>query len=297
MKWEMPEGEPVLEPQDTPGHPMSAWFADARQIRRERYAGRAPKRRTRALITMVHNEPVFLPLWLRYYSRFFAPEDIHVLDNETSDGSTSGGGFTRIPVSHGEVDHTWMVRTIEELQHELLGTYDMVLVTDVDEMVAPVPEWGGDLGDYLDRFDEEWVNALGYEILHRRDLEPPLDLGRPILDQRGWWFPNDAYNKAALATVPMEWRPGFHGRSDFHFNLDPDLRMIHLHRMDYELCRARHMVREKRAWNERDLEAGWASHNRLTSGDEFDRWFNEDSGFSLIPIELEQIRPNWRGVF
>jgi hypothetical protein len=57
------------------------------------------------------------------------------------------------------------------------------------------------------------------------------------------------------------------------------------------------MVREKRAWNERDLEAGWASHNRLTSGDEFDRWFNEDSGFSLIPIELEQIRPNWRGVF
>ena len=48
----------------------------------------------------------------------------------------------------------------------------MVLVTDVDEIVAPVPEWGP-LDHYLDHFDEEWVNCLGYEILHQRDVSRP----------------------------------------------------------------------------------------------------------------------------
>ena len=64
-----------------------------------------------------------------------------------------------------------MVRTLEAHQHELLERYDMVLTTDVDEIVVPNPEWGT-LGQYLDRFDEEWVNCLGYEVLHLKDREP-----------------------------------------------------------------------------------------------------------------------------
>ena len=187
---------PALEPQDSPEHPLAPFFAAARRGRRDHYAAPGRKRPTsRALITMVHNEAVFLPIWLRYYSRFFAPGDIYVLDNDSTDGSTDRDGFVRIPVVHDSVDHVWMVRTIEELQHELQERYDVVLVTDVDEIVAPVPEWGT-LGAYLDRFDEESVNCLGYEILHMPG-EAALDVDRPILDQRGHWFSNGAYNKAA----------------------------------------------------------------------------------------------------
>ena len=74
---------------------------------------------SRAVFTMVYNEPVFLPIWLRYYSRFFAPDDIYVFDHQSTDGSTSGGGFVRIPVTHDTVDHTWMVGTLQAHQHEL----------------------------------------------------------------------------------------------------------------------------------------------------------------------------------
>jgi hypothetical protein len=291
-----PAGPPILEPGDSPGHPLAPWFAQWRHRRRERYASRPPRRRSRAVITMVHNEPVFLPIWLRYYSRFFGAEDMHVLDNESTDGSTERAGFVRIPVAHDTVDHTWMVRTIEELQHELVARYDAVLVTDVDEIVCPRPEFGT-LGDYLDRFDEEYVNCLGYEILHRPAAEPPLDLRRPILDQRGCWFFNDGYDKAALATVPMRWRPGFHGREDFGFRPDPDLRLIHLHRMDYELCRERHHTRRRRAWAQQDEQLAWAAHNRLTEDAELDGWFHDDSGFAGIPITTERIPPSWRGLF
>jgi hypothetical protein len=292
--FEPPPGPVVLGPLDDPHHPLAPWFEHARARRREHYAGRAPRHGSRALVTMVHNESVFLPLWLRYYSRFFDPADVYVLDNDSTDGSTGAGGFVRIPVAHDTVDHTWMVRTIERLQHALLERYDMVLVTDVDEIVAPAPGLGT-LGDYLDHFDEEWVNCLGYELLHVRG-EPPLRLDAPILGQRRHWFFNDGYNKAALATVPLRFKPGFHGRADQHFNLEPDLRLIHLHRMDREICRERHRVRRRKPWAPDDDAKHWATHNRLVDDEAFDRWFDGETGFAPIR-RVQEIPEAWFGVF
>jgi hypothetical protein len=288
----------VLEPWDSPHHFMAWNFDELRRRRREHYAARSSPKPAprRAIITMVHNEPVFLPIWLRYYSRFYAPEDIYVLDNDSSPGTLPEAGFVRIPARHASVDHAWMVQVIEGLQHELLERYDSVLVTDVDELVVPDPRWGT-LGDYLDRFDEEWVNCLGYELLHMRESEPPLDLDRPILSQRGHWFFNDAYDKAALATVPMSWSPGFHGRTDNSYNLDPDLRLIHLHRMDYDLCLERHRTRSRKPWARHDARHRWAVHNRIVDGEEFRRWFYEDSCFENLEIKPERIPEAWRHAF
>lgn len=280
---------------------MERYFDAWRRQRRERYASRAAglgARKRRAVLTMVHDEAIFLPIWLGYYSRFFAPEDIYVLDHETTDGSTSVGDFVRIPVEHDSIDHTWMVRTIEAQQHELLERYDVVLTTDVDEIVAPDPSWGT-LGEYIDRFEEEFVNCLGYELLHLRDVESPLRVDQPILDQRGHWFVNDAYDKPALATAPTIWEPGFHTRSDGRVNWDPDLRLIHLHRMDYDICLARHRLRRDRPWHRRDVAAGWADHNRVTEAEAFERWFYKESGFEDrgIQIVLQPIPRDWKGLF
>jgi Glycosyl transferase family 2 len=280
-------------------HATEEFHGGLRHTRRERYESRTPPRpNRRAVVTMVHNEAAFLPVWLGYYSRFFAPQDIYVLDNDSTDGSTERDGFVRIPVAHDSVDHEWMVSTIAGHQRELLERYEVVVVTDVDEIVAPLPECGT-LGEYLDRFDEEWVNCLGYEIVHLRDIEPPYDPARPILDQRGWWFANGAYDKPAIATVEMSWRPGFHARTDGQINLDPDLRLIHLHRLDYDICRARHVRRRDRAWKAGDVDAGWAAYNRITETRRFDDWFYGESGFEDEGIEmrLEPIPESWRGVF
>jgi hypothetical protein len=293
------EGVRVPAPRERVDHPLAEHFEALRRNRREHRArsdGRSGERTRGAVITIVRDEPVFLPIGLRYYSRFFAPEDIYVLDHETIDGSTGGEGFVRIPVTHETVDHTWMVRTMERHQHELLERYDVVLVTDVDEIVAPRPEFGT-LGDYIDTFEEEFVNCLGYEVIHMVDREGPFDPSRKVLEQRGYWFPNDIYDKPVLATAPLTWEPGFHRITDLRMRPDPDLLLIHLHRMDYEICLARHRYRKQRAWNERDVAQGWASHNRIADGEEFARWFYEDSNVAWTEIAIEPIPPAWRDVF
>lgn len=279
-------------------HPLGEFWAPIRQhrnhIRRLRRLGAG---KSRALLTIVHNEETLLPIWLRYYSRFFAPEDIYVIDNGSTDGSTGREGFVRIEDSNETFDSSWILRTVRRYQHELIERYDVVLVADVDEIVTPVPGWGT-LADYIDEFAEEYVNCVGYEIVHLRDREPPLDPRRPILDQRDYWFAHDGYDKPALATVPMEWKPGFHKRLDEGFNWDPDLWLIHLHRVDYELCLARHRKWRSFTWAQKDLAEGWGTHNRVTdeAGD-FERWFYEDSGFEDIPVVIEPIPTEWRGLF
>jgi hypothetical protein len=275
------------------------FFDGYRRTRARFYASRDVARgahKRRALVTMVHDEAIFLPIWLRYYSRFFEPTDIYVLDHGTTDGSTEREGFVRIPVSHPTVDHVWMVETVQSLQHELLDDYEVVLVTDVDEIMLPDPVWGT-LGDYIDRLDEDFITARGFELIHLRDREPALRLDEPILDQRSHWFANGAYNKTLLAMVPMDWKPGFHMRIDEQVNCDPDFYLVHLHRMDYELCRQRHELRRTMVWNARDVADQWAYHNRITEDAEFERWFYEDSSYPDWPIEVEQIPSHWRGAF
>jgi hypothetical protein len=290
----------IPEVHENPEPPLGEFWEPIKQDRahRRRLARLGPDKR-RAVITIVHNEPVFLPIWLSFYSRYFAPEDIYVLDNDTTDGSTDRDGFVRIPAHHDSVDHNWMVETVEGLQHQLLEEgYDVVLVTDVDEIVTPTPDWGT-LGDYIDEFSEWFVNCIGYEILHLADREPPYDPRRPILDQRGYWYAHGAYNKPALTSGPASWLPGFHQRADGQLSHDPYLRLIHLHRLDIEVCRERHAIRQQRSWGERDLDENWAAYNRIAAGSEFEHWFYEDSGFEDdgIHIVLERIPKGWRGLF
>jgi hypothetical protein len=289
----------ALEPNDSPTHALAPWFSDFRRDReRERLdegvlsAGGGQRS---AVLTIVQNESFFFPIWLRYYSQFFAAADIYVLDHESDDGSTEVGGFNRVRVSHDTFDNRWMVSMVEAKQRELLEDYDVVLVVDVDEIVAPDPRWGT-LDHYLSRFNSRWVNCLGYEVLHMRDSEPVINRDLPILAQRSQWFPNPLYNKAAVATVPMSWQAGFHGRSDGKFKFDPDLRLIHLHRVDFEICKARHRRLTSKEWNPVDLERGLGTHNRVIGGDELDEWFYNDTALEGTALVREDIPADWRGV-
>ncbi|KOX23947.1 hypothetical protein ADK67_19395 [Saccharothrix sp. NRRL B-16348] len=276
---------------DTPVNLHSYWHNPQQ---RWRLHTRVAPGGTRAVMTIVYNENVLLPIWLRYYSRFFAPEDIYVLDHDSTDGSTDGPGFTRIPVHHDEYSGEWQRDVCQRLQHELIGRYDVVLQTDVDEIVAPDPR-SGDLGEYIDRFDDDFVTCTGYEILHMKDTEPPYDPTRPVLDQRGTWFPNHKYSKPLLARVPMHWVSGCHHREDRLVHRDPALYLLHLHRLDFDYGLIRNRVRNQRKQRQVDVEQHWGYQNHITAEGFYARWFYNKSARQK-PISLEPVPAWWRGV-
>jgi hypothetical protein len=280
-------------------HPLEPWFDQFREewdARRARIDPADGAKKRKAVFTMVHNEAVMLPVWLRYYSRYFAPEDIYVLDHDSDDGSTEAGGFNRIPVHNPEFDNIWQLEMVQDQQARLLEDYDIVLFTDVDEIVVPRPRLG-DLTAYMNRFGRSFVNCMGYEIIHLPDREPPFDPERPVTEQRSHWFENSGYSKAVLVTEPSEWEPGFHRRADGHFKPDPDLFMVHLHRVDYDLALERHRNWRRRRWSKRRLEQGWGAHNAITDEAEFREWYFGGSGFRGVPIRIEEMPAEWRGAF
>ncbi|MDT3395131.1 RICIN domain-containing protein [Streptomyces sp. B1866] len=251
-------------------------------------------RKTRAVLTLVREEPEFLPIWLRYYSRFFPPEDIYVLHHRPSPDLRPANRFVHIPVHQEVFSSDWQRDLVQRHQHELVDRYDTVLCTDVDEIVAPDPHTC-DLGTYIDHFGDDYVNCTGYEILHLRDQEPAFDPARKILCQRSAWFANPLYSKPLLARVPMMWRGGFHERADYGTNPDPHLYLIHLHRMDYEICRRRHQRRSNYARAQDDIDNSRGYQNRITDAAEFHHWFYKDRA-NGDPIYPEPVPEHWRQV-
>ncbi|HKS48356.1 MAG TPA: hypothetical protein VJT49_25245 [Amycolatopsis sp.] len=169
-----------------------------------------------------------------------------------------------------------------------------MLCTDVDEIVAPDPR-GGDPGDYIDRFTGDYVTCTGYEILHQRDTEPPLDLARPVLDQRSTWFPNPLYSKPLPARVPMAWRGGFHERVDGQRRSEPSLYLIHLHRGDYEICLNRHRTRLIHRWAQDDIDNHRGYQNRIVEPEKFHHWLYRDR-CNGDPVHPEPVPDHWRSL-
>lgn len=271
----------------------ASYYHDPRQ--RWKISVVTDERPTRAIVTLVRDEPIFLPIWLRYYGQFFAPQDIHVLDHGGAEEMADRFGFTRIPIHQPVFGAEWQRETIQGYQHDLLDRYDVVLFADADEIIAPDP-YAGDLGDYLDTFDEDFVTCQGYELLHVTEREPAFDAARPVLAQRSYWYRNDIYSKSLVARVPMLWNLGFHHRLDQKKNLDPLLHMIHLHRMDYEICLDRHKNRAAFPRAEKDRAQGWGYQNRITDPAGFREWFHQDSCGGGV-IEPEEIPAHWRELF
>lgn len=268
----------------------SAYVHDPRQ--RWRIVQVRRSRPTRAVVTMVRDERIFLPIWLRYYRQFFAAQDTYVIDHGGAAEFADRFGFTRIPVHEPVFGAEWQRDTVQRHQHDLVDRYDVVLFADADEIVAPDPTFG-DLGDYLDDFDDDFVTCQGYEVMHDADREPAFDPEQPVLTQRSRWYRNDIYSKSLVAKVPMLWNLGFHHRFDMRQNVDPALYLLHLHRMDYDICLARHRDRAAFPRAEKDRANDWGYQNRITDPDGFRQWFHTDS-CGGGPIQPQEIPQHWR---
>ena len=252
--------------------------------------------RPRAAFTIVHNEPMMLPLWLNYYSRNFDADDLYVLDHGSTDGSTANldGRCHVVPV-HREAafDHHWLKLTVEQFQAFLLRSYEAVLFAEVDEFVLADPRRYAGLDAFIAEMTRPAARCSGFNVVHQPD-EPPLRIDAPLLAQRRYWHASLKYSKRLLSRIPLRWSDGFHHEYSAPDDApDPELLLVHLHRIDYDRCLARHQASAVRDWNEADIVNGYGAQNRIAEPSEFDEWFYRgidlDAPPELIPEHIRSL--------
>jgi len=268
-------------------------------------------KRQRAVFTIQQNEEVFLPIWLEYYRRHFRSCDIYVIDHDsTSSAVYDSISFTKrwtdvsVVQVHNDLSfsHNWLAGVVAAFQQFLLRSYEMVLFTEIDEIVTPDPALGMDMEKYFDFIASKpwnYAKLIGHEVIHHvKAGEPAIDLRldrRPLLGQRKWWAPSYLYSKPLLSRVPLEWHIGFHdvfNRPAFPFVGTP-LHLLHLHRLDFELCKKRHESNLRRKWDEQDLQKGAGFQNRITDEAELLDWYYNPSYEKLV---LEEIPEKWKEI-
>ena len=216
-----------------------------------------------AIITTVYNEDVLLPIWLRYYGAHLGREHLYVIDDGSNDGSTSGlEGVNVIRLERAPIDQDSRAFTVSLFHREMLKHYDVVIFTDVDEMLVVDPLAKLGLVDYIARHTGAHTNALGFDIIHNQFAEPAYSAELGVFQQRRYLEFALPYCKQLIHRQPVLWMPGFH-HSNHGKSLGVGLYLFHLRALDYELSRKRINNRNKLPWSERSMRKGQGEQNRL----------------------------------
>ncbi len=242
----------------------------------------APVRAPLAVVTMVYDEPMFLPLWVRHYASQVAPTHLYVVDHGSDDGSTDpanlAAGLNIVRIPRSPQDDGRRCRFISNLCAALLSWYESVIYVDVDEILVADPALHASLVDYAVSLDPQAViSAIGLDVVHSPGDEPGLDWSRPVSLQRSWLRFTSAMCKPVLIRRPVQWAPGFH-------NIDApprfdELFLFHLRYADLQSGLTRLTRTRRQAW----ISPQAGSHQRMADT----AWRDMLLGMAALPRHLE----------
>ena len=181
--------------------------------------------------------------------------------------------FNVITIPFESYNDILRIRIARDKQAELLDSYEYVLYADADEIVIPNPKKYKSLKDYIKNFKKDVVSCQGYNLIQMNN-EEPIDLDRPILKQRNYWQPCDKVCKPLLARVSLDWCPGFHNAPNTTRRVDKNLWLLHLHRMDFDICWAKHQKISHSKWSE-VMRKGYAAQYRIKDLEKFKVFFRQ----------------------
>lgn len=217
---------------------------------------------TIAIITMVYNERVNLPIWLRHYRRTAPTAALFVIDHASDDGSTDNlAGVNKIPIPRETLDEIDRTYLINSLQQGLLRYYDTVIYTDCDELIVANPTKSGSLEAHLQSEGYPYAAPIGLHIVHIVDREPPIDFTQPLLRQRRYAHFHSRACKPAITRVPLHWSPGFH-TCERQPNIDKDLFLFHIKQIDKDEALRRQHFRQNLSWSRRAIDFRHSAHHR-----------------------------------
>lgn len=225
-------------------------------------------RPTVAAVTVVKNEAEMLPLWEHHYGERLGLDHLVVIDDASTDGSPerSSAHVHRLEGLPGGIEfERERMSAVNHVARELLDRFDWVVFTDADEFLVPDPARYASLPDALSDPVTGVVAPMALNVVHAMAHEAPLDLSRPILEQRSWAVFSEMMCKPSMKRRRQPWMLASHGiRAPY--TVDPGIFMLHLKFAD-----ADRLARSARARHEAHLTdgRGGGSWKNPTVADEF----------------------------
>ena len=252
---------------------------------------------TCAVFTLVRNEKEFLPLWIRYYSRHVAIDDMWILYHLTDDNSTDAANLPPgIHVQKVYADGSYYLRRRVEIfaAYLLRLGYKCYVYSDVDEFLVPDPLlYKNGLREYLEKFVQSPLNysrALGKHMVHFSsglNPEPPFSWEHSVFSQRHFWIDDNQFSKTLVSKICLTYLAGFHRAYTFNMGvvkiseIDNNLILLHLKTVDLEHCIKRERFKYETLFNNDKVGKG---DFRLYSNVEFGNiiWHKSKCGLAAV---------------
>ena len=181
-----------------------------------------------------------LKRWVEHYSREVGAENLLVVDDNSSDGSTDDlpCPVLKIPPLTKKSFEPARMGLLSGLSAGLLEAYDAAIFCDVDEFIVADPKVHESLRHFVAaRPDRRAVGVMGLNLVHDVATEPPLVDGEPILGQRRLAKFLPLMCKPSLKWEPANWALASHGIR-CPFEIDPELFMFHMKFADRDHLKA-----------------------------------------------------------
>lgn len=193
-----------------------------------------PKQHPLAIFTTAYNEGVMLRVWIDFYSRYVPKRHLYVIDHggDAAHVDPYRDEVNVVSIPGGELDHYNIATYCGFFQRFLLTKYGFVLHAHADEMLV----FDGPPQTLVEHLAAQPPRTIlkpahAYDLLHDFRSEAPIDLARPITQQRRSLLPAPQYHKPLLASAPVTWFTGCHECVE-PSSLDPRLWLVHLRDMD-----------------------------------------------------------------
>lgn len=210
-------------------------------------------------LTMVRNDDFYLKKWVEYYGSELGVENLYIyLDGKDQEIPEwcAGTNITAVDKIPGQVVEAEKGRLdfLSAKAAELLGSYDLVIGVDADEILVVDPDLGVSLKDYLSASDiDVSLSGLGVDVGQHTGEEGDIDGTRTFLSQRHYARLSTRYTKPCVIAKPVRWGRGFHRVKGHNFHIGKDLFLFHFGYFDLGRIKARFEDPSRRA-------AGWTKH-------------------------------------
>lgn len=252
---------------------------------REREPGELP---LVAAITMARDEGAMIRRWVDHYSRELGAENVYVIDDHSSDGSTDdlGCAVLRLPYLRKYSFEVSRIGILNGLSSSLLYAYDAVLFADADEFIVADPLRHEGLRAFVATTEgRDAVGVLGFNVVHDLAREAALDFDRPFLEQRSFAKFIQLMCKPSLKWNRIDWGRASHGIK-CPYRIDEDLIMFHMKFADLDQLKA--SAARRHALNQGENRARGTSWEQ--TGDSMVT-FLEELNADLDPDSVQRFKP------